>query len=55
MENPPFEQITQLCHNSPIGKHLPSALYVHCHCLEHLDPILQAYEQQARRVTPKSQ
>lgn len=55
MENPLFEQIIQLCQNSPIGKHLPSALYVHCHCLGHLDPILQAYEQQGRRVTPKSQ
>ena len=45
---PPY---TDLCQRSPIGKRLPDALYVHTSALAHLDPALQAIEQQARTST----
>lgn len=44
-----FEHIKTLCRNSRIGKQLPDALYVHISAIAHLDPDLQAYEQEARR------
>ena len=38
--------------SSPIGKRLPGALYLHYSALHALDPILQAYEHQARSILP---
>lgn len=42
--------ISQLCLQSPIGKLLPTALYVHTSALQSLDPLLRLYEQRARRT-----
>ena len=41
-----------LCQRSPVGKHLPDALYVHQSALSALDPNLQAVEAQARTAVP---
>jgi DNA phosphorothioation-associated putative methyltransferase len=41
-----------LCQRSPVGKHLPDALYVHQSALSALDPTLQAAEAQARTAVP---
>jgi DNA phosphorothioation-associated putative methyltransferase len=41
-----------LCQRSPVGKHLPDALYVHQSALSALDPTLQAVEAQARTAVP---
>ena len=45
-----FSVIISSCKNSSIGKHLPNALYVHTSALSKLDPLLQDYERQARRL-----
>ena len=45
-----FPTIVASCKQSGIGKHLPSALYVHHEALADLDPILQDYEAQARQL-----
>lgn len=45
-----FSEIVTYCKQSVIGKHLPSALYVHSEALSHLAPILQDYESQARKL-----
>ncbi len=45
-----FSEIVSSCKNSTVGKHLPNALYVHTNALPHLDPILKAYERQARNL-----
>ena len=45
-----FSDIITLCKNSPIGKHLPTALYVHSSALSKLEPTLQNYEAQARSL-----
>ena len=50
-----FNAIAQSCQNSPIGKLLPSALYVHQQALEFLDPLLQEYEQAARKAMPEGE
>ena len=44
-----------LCEQSPIGKRLPEALYVHVSALAGLHPTLQALEEQARSVTSQVQ
>ncbi|WP_218079345.1 DNA phosphorothioation-associated putative methyltransferase [Anthocerotibacter panamensis] len=38
------------CKKSPIGKHLPTALYIHVSALEDLDPLLRLYEGCASRT-----
>ncbi|WP_052055503.1 DNA phosphorothioation-associated putative methyltransferase [Myxosarcina sp. GI1] len=45
-----FTTIISSCKNSSIGKLLPTALYVHIRALDALDPLLQAYERQARKL-----
>ncbi len=40
--------ISELCQHSEVGKHLPSALYVHVSALPSLDPRLQIYEESAK-------
>ncbi len=45
-----YSVIVSSCKNSPIGKHLPNALYVHSDALLHLDPLLKDYERQARSL-----
>ena len=45
-----FSTIVSSCKKSTVGKHLPTALYVHRDALSDLDPILQDYESQARRL-----
>ena len=42
------EHIDEACRNSPIGKLLPNALYVHRSALESLPPLLRVYEGCAR-------
>ena len=42
--------ITATCQRSKVGKLLPDALYVHISALQALDPLLQAYEQEARQL-----
>ena len=44
-----FQAIARCCQRSAIGKLLPNALYVHASALASLDPLLQQYEQSARR------
>lgn len=51
----PLKEITRKCQHSPVGKLLPTALYVHQSALEALDPQLQDYEQIARNCTNNSQ
>ena len=43
-----FSEIISSCKNSPVGKHLPNALYVHTDALHTLEPLLQDYEHWAR-------
>jgi DNA phosphorothioation-associated putative methyltransferase len=50
-----FDQIIFTCKNSPIGKLLPNAIYIHQSALENLDPLLQKYEKNARKLTEESQ
>ncbi|MGF1480469.1 MAG: DNA phosphorothioation-associated putative methyltransferase [Cyanophyceae cyanobacterium] len=45
-----FRAVAISCHNSPVGKRLPSALYVHSSALSALAPLLQQYERQARNI-----
>ncbi|MEM8719246.1 MAG: DNA phosphorothioation-associated putative methyltransferase [Cyanobacteria bacterium P01_G01_bin.39] len=45
-----FSEIVTNCKKSIVGKHLPNALYVHSEALAHLDPVLQDYEYQARKL-----
>jgi DNA phosphorothioation-associated putative methyltransferase len=45
-----FDLIVNLCQNSVLGKHLPNALYVHRETIPYLDPLLQEYEQLARKI-----
>ena len=40
--------IDEACRNSPLGKLLPNALYIHCSALDELDPLLRVYEGCAR-------
>ncbi|MEM8830993.1 MAG: DNA phosphorothioation-associated putative methyltransferase [Cyanobacteria bacterium P01_G01_bin.19] len=49
-----FSEIVSSCKNSKVGKHLPTALYVHANALSHLDPILKDYERQGRRLVADS-
>ena len=42
------EAIDAACRNSPLGKLLPNALYVHRSALDELDPLLRVYEGCAR-------
>ncbi|TVU54310.1 MAG: DNA phosphorothioation-associated putative methyltransferase [Arthrospira sp. PLM2.Bin9] len=42
--------IAHCCHQSPIGKKLPAALYVHISALNRLDPLLRLYEHLARQA-----
>ncbi|MBD2539509.1 DNA phosphorothioation-associated putative methyltransferase [Coleofasciculus sp. FACHB-SPT36] len=42
--------IVNCCQQSPIGKLLPGALYVHVSALSQLDPLLRLYEGYARRT-----
>lgn len=46
---PEFSTITAACQKSQVGKLLPDALYVHISAIVHLDPLLQAYESEARQ------
>jgi DNA phosphorothioation-associated putative methyltransferase len=50
-----FSAITTACRRSPVGKLLPDALYVHVSALSVLDPLLQSYEAEARRLVPTSE
>lgn len=45
-----FSTIVSVCRKSTIGKHLPSALYIHYDALSSLDPVLKEYEAQARKL-----
>ncbi|AFZ35972.1 hypothetical protein Sta7437_2435 [Stanieria cyanosphaera PCC 7437] len=45
-----FSTIVDCCQNSQIGKLLPTALYVHTCALKILDPILQDYEYEAKKL-----
>lgn len=47
-----FPHIIEKCQNSPLGKQLPNALYIHKTTLPYLDPDLQTYEKKAR-LTPE--
>jgi DNA phosphorothioation-associated putative methyltransferase len=47
---PDFSVLAMLCQRSKVGKLLPDALYVHVSALSALDPLLQAYESEARQV-----
>jgi DNA phosphorothioation-associated putative methyltransferase len=49
---PQFTAMVASCDRSPIGKRLLGAFYIHRSALSDLDPILQAYEQLARRHLP---
>jgi DNA phosphorothioation-associated putative methyltransferase len=42
--------ITKSCQQSKIGKHLPTALYIHVSALAELDPLLRIYEGCASRT-----
>jgi DNA phosphorothioation-associated putative methyltransferase len=48
-----FLVISELAKKSKIGKHLPTALYVHISALEKLDILLQDYEKKARNLSEK--
>ncbi len=45
-----FSTIVSSCKKSTVGKHLPSALYVHSDALSKLDSVLRDYETQARKL-----
>jgi len=42
--------VAKSCQQSKIGKHLPTALYIHISALEELDPLLRIYEGCASRT-----
>ncbi|MFN9667307.1 MAG: DNA phosphorothioation-associated methyltransferase, partial [Pseudanabaena sp.] len=46
-------QIINLCQQSPIGKKLPNALYIHISAIAFLSPQLQECDRQARSLLPK--
>jgi len=48
-----FKAIALTCQNSKIGKILPDALYVHIWAMEKIDPLLKAYEKEARVANKK--
>lgn len=52
---PTIVQVAAWCQQSPVGKLLPDALYVHHSALKALDPRLQAYEKQARQLAALSE
>jgi len=43
-----FKEVITACSNSTLGKHLPSAFYLHKSALSYLPLLLQEYEQQGR-------
>lgn len=45
---PELSIIAQACKNSPVGKLLPDAFYIHISALNALEPLLQEYESLAR-------
>ncbi|MBC6423548.1 MAG: DNA phosphorothioation-associated putative methyltransferase [Hormoscilla sp. SP12CHS1] len=45
-----LDAIASCCQQSPIGKLLPAALYVHVTAIEALDPLLRLYERCARDI-----
>jgi DNA phosphorothioation-associated putative methyltransferase len=45
-------QIAQICQQSPIGKKLPTALYVHVSAVSKLNPLLRLAEQWGRSFLP---
>ena len=45
-----FSAIVSSCKKSTVGKHLPTALYVHSNALPELDSVLRDYEHQARKL-----
>lgn len=47
--------IANYCQNSPVGKLLPDAFYIHVLALHSLNPKLQEYENLARSVAPQAQ
>lgn len=49
---PELAEIVSECEKSAIGKHLPTALYIHRSALSALSLLLQRYEQLARRHLP---
>lgn len=49
----PFKAIALSCQNSPVGKLLPAALYVHRCALPALAPLLQNYERRSREIVSK--
>jgi hypothetical protein len=49
-EIPELNIIAYLCKHSHTGKQLPDALYVHIWAIQHLDCLLQNYENRARSV-----
>lgn len=50
-----LSNIIQYCQNSPFGKILPDAFYIHVLALHTLDPWLQEYEGCVRRALPQVQ
>lgn len=48
-----FSKVIQLCHESEIGKKLPTALYIHKSSLNQLSQPLREYERQARKYLGK--
>ncbi|MEB3122436.1 MAG: DNA phosphorothioation-associated methyltransferase, partial [Snowella sp.] len=50
LKNDDFSAIAELCQKSDFGKRLPNALYIHISALERLDPLLQSYEEIARKL-----
>ena len=45
-----FPEVISSCQNSPVGKLLPTAFYVHTSALKNLDSLLQTYEYKARKL-----
>ncbi|MEA5417740.1 DNA phosphorothioation-associated putative methyltransferase [Spirulina sp. CCNP1310] len=52
MNLPSLLQLAQYCKDSPIGKHLPDAIYVHVSAISCLHLTIQNIEQQARQFLP---
>jgi len=46
-------EIAEVCQRSKVGKLLPNALYIHVSALPALEPLLQSYENRARRAAPQ--
>ncbi|HLO87565.1 MAG TPA: DNA phosphorothioation-associated putative methyltransferase [Nostocaceae cyanobacterium] len=47
--------VANYCQNSPVGKMLPDAFYIHVSALYTLDPKLQQYESLSRNLAPQTQ